>query len=244
MPDAPEAKVRARAGAIGFSGEAADTPVGESLRRREGAAAARPRDLRGPASHHSRRADQPSRHRQPRRADRGDQRLSRRRDPGLARSLSDRGLRRPALAGRRRPGRRRSTATSTTTGGWCSTRPPRRQGARAEQRAKAASRGDARRAAGAAARRACAAAAPDRRCGGRRSRGSTREIARIDTALADAGLFARDPAKAAAAFQGRARMPRTRSRAPRTTGSPPARRLKRRCALDGHCAIGIAQLGA
>jgi ATP-binding cassette subfamily F protein 3 len=29
MPDAPEARVRARAGAIGFSGEAADTPVGE-----------------------------------------------------------------------------------------------------------------------------------------------------------------------------------------------------------------------
>jgi ATP-binding cassette subfamily F protein 3 len=29
MPDAPEARVRARVGAIGFSGEAADTPVGE-----------------------------------------------------------------------------------------------------------------------------------------------------------------------------------------------------------------------
>ena len=27
MPDAPEAKVRGRAGAIGFSGKAADTPV-------------------------------------------------------------------------------------------------------------------------------------------------------------------------------------------------------------------------
>ena len=27
MPDAPEAKVRARAGSIGFSGERADTPV-------------------------------------------------------------------------------------------------------------------------------------------------------------------------------------------------------------------------
>ena len=56
----------------------------ESVRRREGAAAARARDLRGPASRHPRRADQPSRHRQPRRAGRGDQRISRRRDPDLA----------------------------------------------------------------------------------------------------------------------------------------------------------------
>ena len=29
MPDAPEAKVRARAGAIGFPASAADTPAGE-----------------------------------------------------------------------------------------------------------------------------------------------------------------------------------------------------------------------
>ena len=48
MPDAPEAKVRARAGAIGFPEAMADTPVSRALRRREGAAAARARDLRGP----------------------------------------------------------------------------------------------------------------------------------------------------------------------------------------------------
>ena len=46
----------------------------ESLGRREGAAAARPCDLFRPATDHSRRADQPSRHRQPRSARRGDQR--------------------------------------------------------------------------------------------------------------------------------------------------------------------------
>ena len=105
MPDAPEAKVRARAGNIGFSGERADTPVenlsgGEKARLLLGLAT-----FARPASRHPRRADQPSRHRQPRRAGRGDQRISRRRDPDLARPLSDRGLRRPALAGRRRHGR-------------------------------------------------------------------------------------------------------------------------------------------
>ena len=104
MPDAPEAKVRARAGAIGFSGRRRQHAVSQSLGRREGAPAAGARHQRGAASRGSRRADQSSRHRQPRRADRCDQRLPGRRDPGVARPLSDRGLRRPALAGRRRPG--------------------------------------------------------------------------------------------------------------------------------------------
>ena len=76
MPDAPEAKVRARAGAIGFSGDMPDTPVaklsgGEKARLLLGLAT-----FDGAAPPHPRRADQPSRHRQPRGADRGDQRLS------------------------------------------------------------------------------------------------------------------------------------------------------------------------
>ena len=47
MPDAPEAKVRARAGAIGFSGRHGGHQGGEPVGRREGAPAARARDLRG-----------------------------------------------------------------------------------------------------------------------------------------------------------------------------------------------------
>ena len=165
MPDAPEAKVRARAGAIGFSAEAADTPFGESLRRREGAPAARARHQCGTASRRSRRADQPSRHRQPRRADRGDQRLSRRRDPGVARPLSDRSVRRPALAGRRWTGhavRRRSRRLPAV----CARGPPRRQGTRraAEKRQPRRRPPRGRAIAG----RACTAAAADRGC---RSRG-------------------------------------------------------------------------
>ena len=56
----------------------------EPVGRRESAAPARPCDIFRSASRHSRRADQPSRHRQPRGPDRGDQRLSGRRDPRLA----------------------------------------------------------------------------------------------------------------------------------------------------------------
>ena len=83
MPDAPEAKVRARAGAIGFSGQAADTPVRAcpAARRRGCCSGWRPSSR---PTDHPRRADQPSRHRQPRRAGRGDQRFSRRRDHGFA----------------------------------------------------------------------------------------------------------------------------------------------------------------
>ena len=73
-----------------------------AVRRRKGAADAGARDIRRAAPPHTRRADQPSRHRQPRRADRGDQRLSRRDHPGLARPPSARRLRRPLVAGRQR----------------------------------------------------------------------------------------------------------------------------------------------
>jgi ATP-binding cassette subfamily F protein 3 len=75
MPDTPEAKVRGRVGTIGFSQAAGNTKV-EKL--------SGPGDIPCAALDHPRRADQPSRHRQPRRADRGDQRLSRRGHPGLA----------------------------------------------------------------------------------------------------------------------------------------------------------------
>ena len=100
MPDASETKVRAVAGSIGFSGQAADTAVerlsgGEKARLMLGLAT-----FAGPAPPHPRRAHQPSRHRQPRRADRGDQRLSRRHHTGLARPPPARRLRRPLVAGR------------------------------------------------------------------------------------------------------------------------------------------------
>ena len=75
MPDAAEARIRARAAQTGFSGRARRYDDRQSLRRRKGAAAARRRGVQCAASPDPRRADQPSRHRQPRRADRGDQRL-------------------------------------------------------------------------------------------------------------------------------------------------------------------------
>ena len=68
-------KIRGRAAMIGFSGARADTKVELALRRREGAPHDGPCRLRRTAASHPRRADQPSRHRQPRRIDRGDQRL-------------------------------------------------------------------------------------------------------------------------------------------------------------------------
>ena len=68
-------KIRGRAAMIGFSGARADTKVDFAVRRREGAPHDGPRRVRRTAAPHPRRADQPSRHRQPRRIDRGDQRL-------------------------------------------------------------------------------------------------------------------------------------------------------------------------
>ncbi len=99
LPDAPESKVRARAGSIGFSSAAADTPIrslsgGEKARLLLGLAT-----FFGPAVDHPRRAHQPSRHRQPRGACRGDQRVSRRRYHGEPRPLPDRRMCRPALGG-------------------------------------------------------------------------------------------------------------------------------------------------
>ena len=115
MRGEPEAKIRGRVARIGFSSARADTPVaqlsgGEKARLADG-----PGDLRRPAIADPRRADQPSRHRQPRRTDRGDQRVRRRLHPHLARSAAAGSLRRPAVAGRGRASARPSTATSTIT---------------------------------------------------------------------------------------------------------------------------------
>ena len=104
MPDAPEAKVRARAGAIGFPGALADTPAGELSGGEKARLLIGLATFSGPASGDPRRADQSPRHRRPLGPDRGDQRLSGRGDPGVARPPSDRGLRGSPLAGRRRPG--------------------------------------------------------------------------------------------------------------------------------------------
>ena len=115
MPEAAEAQVRAKVGATGFSGAAGDTQV-EKLSGGEKA-----RLLLGLATFeapHLVILDEPTNH-----LDidsrgalgRGDQRFSRRGDPGVARSLSLRGLRRPAVASRRRQGeavRRRSRRLS------------------------------------------------------------------------------------------------------------------------------------
>ena len=194
MPDAPEAKVRARAGAIGFSAEAADTPSanlsgGEKARLLLG--------LATNAGPHLVVLDEPTNHLDI------DSRAALieaindyagRRDPGVARPLSDRSVRRPALAGRRRTGhavRRRPRRLPAV----CARGPPRRQGARRAAEKRQPRRRPPRRRA--IAGRACAAAAPDRRCGEAAVARLNGEIARIDTALADAGLFARDPAKAA-----------------------------------------------
>ncbi len=190
MPDAPEAKVRARAGAIGFSAEAADTPSanlsgGEKARLLLG--------LATNAGPHLIVLDEPTNHLDI------DSRAALieaindyagRRDPGVARPLSDRGVRRPALAGRRRAGhavRRRSRRLPAV----CARRPPRRQGTRRAAEKRQPRRRPPRRRA--IAGRACTAAAPDRRCRGRR-----RAIERRDRAY-------RHGARGRRAFRARSR---------------------------------------
>ena len=195
MPDQPEvqsARARRRHRVFG----ACRQQCGENaFRRREVAAAAGARDLRRAAAHHPRRADQPSRHRQPRRADRGDQRLSRRRDPGVARPLSLGSLRRPALAGRRRQGRAVRRRSRRLPAHGARRREPGNDG-RLENRRRGLIR--------------CRPAAPrptdawrPRRLRKRISQAEvviaqlTRQLAKLDTTLADGALFASDPARAA-----------------------------------------------
>ena len=75
MPDAPESKRRAKLGAYGFGATLADSTLRHSVGRREGAAAVCARLVPCAAHSRSRRTDKPSRRRQPRGADHGDQRL-------------------------------------------------------------------------------------------------------------------------------------------------------------------------
>ena len=84
MPDAPETKVRAPRRRDRLFRQGRRHPGEEPVGRRKGAAAAGACDLLRPQHDHPRRADQPSRHRQPRGAGRSDQRISRRGHHGLA----------------------------------------------------------------------------------------------------------------------------------------------------------------
>ncbi len=77
MPDAAEAQCARARRHHRFSGQAADAAVKTLSGGEKARAAARACDLRRTPSARPRRADQPPRHRQPRRADRGDQRVSR-----------------------------------------------------------------------------------------------------------------------------------------------------------------------
>ena len=75
-----------------------------ALGRAEVAAGAAARHPRRAAPDHPRRADQPPRHREPRRAGRGADRVRRRGDPRQPRPAPGRARRRAAVAGPRRPG--------------------------------------------------------------------------------------------------------------------------------------------
>ena len=219
MPDAPEARVRARAGAMGFSAAMADTPAaqlsgGEKARLLLGLAT-----FAGP---HLVMLDEPTNHldidsRSALIA--AHQRLSRRGDSGLARPLPDRGVRRPAVARRATARSYRSTATSTTTAGrfWGSAagRGRNRRPAQGREPPRP-TRADIRRS---AAEKRHELAPLGAEITGLESNIAhiTAEIARLDSALAEPGLFARDPAKAAALAK-IARRQRDRAHARRRTG--------------------------
>ena len=195
MPDAPEAKVRARCGRLRFSRRQGGHARLRLVGRREGAPAHGARRVRRPAHAHPRRADQPSRHRQPHRPHGGDQRLRGRRHPGQPRPLPDRGLRRAPVAGGGRLGeavRRRHGRLP----------PPRavgrdRAAANAAPRAASPTRARASDERRAAAERRVALAPLRKRLEALEARMEklTGVIAKVDAALAD-GAFQKDPAKA------------------------------------------------
>ena len=223
MPDAPEAKVRARAGAIGFSAEAADTPSanlsgGEKARLLLGLAT-----NCGP---HLVVLDEPTNHLD---IDSRAALIDAINDyPGavilvshdryLIEACADRlwlvadgqvtpfdgdldDYRRLVLADRRDDKER-------------------------ERQPKGASRGDARRAAAQLRVELAPLAAPDRRCGRRGRATERRDRAHRRGAGGRRTVRARSR-QGGAAFQGsRANAVERAARAPRTTGSPPARRLK------------------
>ena len=223
MPDAPEAKVRARAGAIGFSGADGEHQRVEPLGRREGAAAARACHLRGP---HLVILDEPTNHLD---IDSRAALIEAINDyPGAVILVShDRYLLEACadrlLAGRRRTRSRRSTATSTTIAAWCSSE------GRVKPKAARARRPNPDEC---AARLAPKSAPSSRLCESASAMPSTRikqlnaDLAKLDAALSDPDLFARDPAKAARAFEGAQRSPPRRSRAPKRNGSLPAANTK------------------
>ena len=139
MPEATEAQRRTRLGTYGFSADKADTKCaklsgGEKARLLLALAA-----FHAPAPADPRRADQPSRRRQPPGAGAGAGRVRRRRHPHQPRPASDRGVRRPAVGGARRHGaivRRRHGHLSRRAAGRA-----RRRHARAEQERRQGGRG-------------------------------------------------------------------------------------------------------
>ena len=200
MPDAPEAKVRARAGAIGFSGAMADTPVanlsgGEKARLLLGLAT-----FDGP---HLVVLDEPTNHLD---IDSRAALIEAINDYSGAVILvsHDRYLL-EACADRlwlvADGGSSRSTATSTTTAAWCSARRQRR-GPRGKDEARQ-SRADLRRA---AAEKRAELAPLKRRIDAfdKTIARLTKRIAEIDAQLADPKLYDRDPARVAALGKERA----------------------------------------
>ena len=187
------------------SGRQGRHPGRAALGRRAGAAPARARHHGGRPSHRARRADQPSRHRQPRRPHHRHQRLSGRRDAGVARPLPA-SKPAPTGCGWWQTGRsRRSTAISTNTATRCwpsvaAARAPSGP-ARAPRRRAAAARSGGRPPRSASSSRRCGGASRRPRA---RSNATARRSRRIDAALAEPGLFARDPGRAAVLAKGRA----------------------------------------
>ena len=102
-PDEPPGKLRGRLAAGGIGADIVTTEVGAAVGRAEVAAGAAARHARRAAPDHPRRADQPPRHREPRRAGRGADRVRRRGDPGQPRPAPGRARRRAAVAGQGRP---------------------------------------------------------------------------------------------------------------------------------------------
>ena len=169
----------------------------QSLRRREGAAAAGADGVPPAAPADSGRADQPSRHRCARVADPRAERLQRCRHPHQPRPASDRGQRRAAVDRAATAPWHPTTAISTAIGRSCW-----RSGPSVERGANGAAgpeqrtgRAEARR--DAAQRRA--EIAPLRKALQAAEQAVNRlseSIARIDKALADPDLYTRDPQKA------------------------------------------------
>ena len=231
MPDAPEAKVRARAGSIGFSGERADTPVanlsgGEKARLLLGLAT-----FAGP---HLIILDEPTNHLD---IDSRAALIEAINDyPGAAILVShDRYLIEACADRLWLVGEGTVAPYEGDLDDYRQSRPRARPRARGEERERPdnkVSRTDQRRAA--AEKREELKPLKRRIDAAEKAVAKlTAEIATIDAQLAS-DLFARDPAKATALVETRAK-PRTRSRKRRKTGSQPAPSTKRRWRNQRHC---------